>query len=150
MLTTGEVAILDAFADTLLPGASESGVAHFIDEQLSRAPNDSLLLARYLQIEPPYTGFYKGGLATLNGYCVKTFEKSFVEMDRAARKAFVATLFRMGPQGPINPQGWTGPPAPMLYLCIRSDAVDVTYGTMAGFEKLKVPYMAHIEPPANW
>jgi hypothetical protein len=150
ILTTDEVEILEAFAEELLPGSAEAGVAHFVDEQLSRDPNDSLLIARYFQIEPPYSGFYKGGLATLNGFCKQTFGKSFTEMDQVARKDFVGTLFNMGPDGPIDPDGWIGPPATLLYLCVRSDAVDVTYGTVEGFEKLKVPYLAHIVPPEKW
>ena len=32
----------------------------------------------------------------------------------------------------------------------RPDAIDVVYGTKAGFEQLGVPYMAHIEPPSRW
>jgi len=30
---------------------------------------------------------------------------------------------------------------------VRSDAVDVVYGTVEGFERLGVPYMPHILPP---
>jgi hypothetical protein len=33
---------------------------------------------------------------------------------------------------------------------VRSDAVDVVYGTPAGFEALGVPYMEHIMPPRRW
>ncbi len=150
VLSDNEVAILEAFAEELLPGAAKDGVAYFIDEQLSRDPNDSLLLARYMQVEPPLSGFYKAGLSVLNGFCKQRFGKSFLDMDKAARKAFVGTMLNMGPQGPIDPEGWIGPPAAILYLCVRSDAVDVVYGTMEGFEKLKVPYMAHIAPPAKW
>lgn len=150
VLSKEEVAILEAFAEELLPGSVESGVTHFIDDQLSRDPNESLLIARYFQIEPPYAGFYKGGLAVLNGYCLQNFGRPFIEMEKEARKKFVGSLFKMGPNGPVNPDGWMGPPATILYLCVRSDAVDVTYGTEEGFEKLKVPYMAHITPPAKW
>ncbi len=50
-----------------------------------------------------------------------------------------------------NPDGWTNaPPAPLFYFALRSDAIDVTYGTMAGFERLDIPYMAHIEPARPW
>jgi hypothetical protein len=38
----------------------------------------------------------------------------------------------------------------LLYFVARSDAVDVVYGTQAGFEKLGIPYMAHILPDKDW
>jgi hypothetical protein len=150
VLTKNEVAILEAFAEELLPGSAEAGVAHYIDEQLSRDANDNLLMARYFQIEPPMSGFYKAGLATLNGYCIQTFNSSFADMDPAQRTAFVGSMMNIGPEGPIDPEGWIGPPAAIFYMCVRSDTVDVVYGTMEGFAKLNVPYMAHIEPPAKW
>lgn len=150
VLTDREVETLGSFAEELLPGAKDAGVAHFVDEQLSRDPTESLLIARYFQIEPPYSGFYKGGLATLNGYCLQNFSQSFTKMESKARKTFVGTLFNMGDSGPIDPEGWIGPPAALLYLCVRSDAVDVVYGTEEGFQQLNVPYMAHIKPPTKW
>jgi hypothetical protein len=45
---------------------------------------------------------------------------------------------------------WMGPPAPLFFFVLRNDAVDVKYGTQAGFESLGVPYMPHIAPPAEW
>ena len=47
-------------------------------------------------------------------------------------------------------EGWEGPPAGFFYFVLRSDAVDVVYGTKTGFEVLGVPYMAHIEPTSDW
>ena len=35
-------------------------------------------------------------------------------------------------------------------MMLRSDAVDVVYGTEGGFEELGIPYLAHIRPPADW
>ena len=35
-----------------------------------------------------------------------------------------------------------GPPGPFVYLVLRSDAVDVVYGTMDGYAALGVPHMA--------
>jgi hypothetical protein len=48
------------------------------------------------------------------------------------------------------PAGWRGPSAPLFYFALRSDAVDVVYGTIEGFRKLNVPYMPHIVPPRRW
>ena len=41
---------------------------------------------------------------------------------------------------------WQGPPGPLVYTVLRSDAVDVVYGTVEGYEALGVPYMPHILP----
>ena len=38
----------------------------------------------------------------------------------------------------------------LFYVCLRSDAVDVVYGTPEGFRKLNIPYMEHILPPEGW
>ncbi len=51
-------------------------------------------------------------------------------------------------QGKLD--GWQGPPGPFVYLVTRSDAVDVVYGTMEGYESLGIPYMAHIVPERRW
>ena len=36
------------------------------------------------------------------------------------------------------------------YLVLRSDAVDVVYGTVEGYEALGIPYMPHIAPDKRW
>ena len=46
--------------------------------------------------------------------------------------------------------GWQGPPGPFVYLVMRSDAVDVVYGTMDGYAALGIPYMPHIAPTKRW
>ena len=45
---------------------------------------------------------------------------------------------------------WSGPPASYVMFLLRADALDVVYGTQAGFAKLGIPYSAHILPEANW
>ena len=42
--------------------------------------------------------------------------------------------------------GWQGPAGPFVYLILRSDAVDVVYGTVEGYATLGIPYMPHIVP----
>ena len=150
ILTQAEATTLSAFAEVILPGCTEKGVVHYIDEMLSRDPNDSLLIARYFQVEPPYSGFYKGAIATLDGYCRSQLGAASTELSPAQRDELVASLFNIGPDGPVNPEGWMGPPAALFYMCVRMDAVDVVYGTMEGFANVNVPYMAHIEPPSQW
>jgi hypothetical protein len=144
VLTEAELQTLEAVAETLLPGSAAAGVGYFIDEQLSREPNESLLMARYLQLPPPYPGFYQGALQALDGFAQVRGKKPFAELDQAAREKLVASLF------PEQPADWRGPPSQPVYLCLRSDAVDVVYGTMEGFAELDIPYLAHIEPTEKW
>jgi len=37
-----------------------------------------------------------------------------------------------------------------VYLVLRSDAVDVVYGTMDGYAALGIPYRPHIAPSKRW
>ncbi|MGA8419474.1 MAG: hypothetical protein WB691_06890, partial [Pseudolabrys sp.] len=46
--------------------------------------------------------------------------------------------------------GWHGPTGPFVYLILRSDAVDVVYGTVEGYAALGIPYMPHIVPEKRW
>jgi len=135
---------LESAAEILVPGASAAGVGYYIDEQLSRTPNDSLLMAQYLNVPPPHAAFYTAAATALDDYAALTSGKPFAELPHAARDAIVGSLF------PEQPEGWRGPPSEPVYLCLRADAVDVVYGTMAGFEALDVPYLPHIEPPQDW
>lgn len=56
-LSPAEVKTLDALGDTLLPGAALAGISNYIDQQISIAPADSLVILRYLDVPPPYARF---------------------------------------------------------------------------------------------
>ena len=144
VLTECSVGTLEAIAEVLLPGSAEAGVGYFVDEQLSRSSNESLLMARYLQVPPPYANFYRGALQALDGFAKARAGKPFAETGQSIREKLVASLF------PEQPADWRGPPSQPVYLCLRADAVDVVYGTMEGFAELDVPYLAHIEPTEKW
>lgn len=144
VLTASEFETLEAVAEILLPGSVQAGVAYFIDEQLSRDPNDCLLMARYFHVEPPYADFYKSGVKALDAYTKASYGKDFHQLDGKGQDQLVGSLF------PEQPEKWQGPPAPVVYLCLRNDVVDAMYGTMEGFAKLGIPYLAHIEPPTKW
>lgn len=143
-LTAAEVETLEALGDILLPGAAEEGLAHFVDSQISGDPADSLLMIRYMDVPPPYAPFYQGGLAALNGVAQARHSKAFAALAAAEASALVGEI------SATQPEEWRGPPAPLFYFLTRADAVDVYYGTKEGFERLGVPYMAHIEPPSRW
>ncbi|MEM1103678.1 MAG: gluconate 2-dehydrogenase subunit 3 family protein [Pseudomonadota bacterium] len=138
------VKLLESFGETLVPGASEAGLAHYIDDQLAKRPEDSLLMIRYMDIPPPHDGFYVGAMAALDASSKVRFGAPFTELSTDQKRAFVGEL------SSGNPPGWSGPPSPLVYFVVRADAVDVVYGTEEGFERLGVPYLPHIAPETNW
>lgn len=144
VLTAPEVRALEAIGEVLLPGAREDGIAHYVDHQLAAAPEESLLMIRYLDVPPPYVGFYRPALAAIDAAARAAHGRPFAALEPAQAESLV------GGMGQGNPEGWQGPPAPLVYFALRSDAVDVVYGTFEGFEKLGVPYMPHIMPPERW
>ncbi len=144
LLDATEVSILEAFGEVLVPGARAAGIAHFVDQQMSVDPNESLFMAKYLNVPPPYADFYRAGLAALNRLSQALFDKDFDVIAQTNAVDLVRTI------SSSVPDGWEGPPAPLFYICVRADAVDVVYGSVEGFAKLGVPYMPHILPPENW
>ena len=144
VLTESEVSTLDALGEILLPGSAAAGLSHFIDHQLGASPEDSLLMIRYLGVPAPFTPFYRGGLAALNGYSQAQTGQAFAGLSPANQAQLVGQFAQ------ANPDGWQGPPGPFFYFVLRNDAVDVVYGTQEGVESLGIPYMAHIEPPSRW
>jgi hypothetical protein len=135
---------LEALGETLVPQAREAGIAHFIDQQLSVPPHESLLQARIFNVRPPFAEFYRTAITTVDDASRKIYGRNFAELSAADARAFV-DLMR---QNKI--EGWTGRPAAMVYAVLRADAVDVVYGTMEGYEALGIPYMPHIPPEKRW
>ncbi len=144
VLNRDEVRTLEALGESLLPGSAAAGLAHFIDHQLNAVPQEQLLMIKYLGVNPPFTAFYSGGLAALDIAADVQHGARFTELSEEQRIELVGQIAQ------ANPDGWNGPPAPFFYFVLRSDAVDVVYGTKAGVERLGFPYMAHIEPPSRW
>ena len=143
---TGEQAeTLEALGDTLVPGAKQAGISHFVDQQLSIPPEEALLEARILNIRPPYANFYRAALGAVDKASkAQNNDRGFGQLNDGERHAFV-DLMR---QNKVT--GWQGPPGPFVYLVMRSDAVDVVYGTMEGYAGLGIPYMPHIAPTKRW
>lgn len=144
VLTPAEVATLEALGETLMPGATRAGIAHFVDHQLVQPPADALLMLRYLDVPPPYAAFYQPGLAALDAHATRTHGHAFVALTPARQAALVPTFAF------AQPPGWQGPPSPLLYLAVRADAVDVVHGTHDGLERLGLPTMEHILPERDW
>ncbi|MBN8941105.1 MAG: gluconate 2-dehydrogenase subunit 3 family protein [Rhizobiales bacterium] len=144
VLTSDERDALEALGETLLPGAREAGIVHFVDHQLGVPPGEALLIARLVNVAPPYVNFYRAGLKGLDEASLKAHGAKFAALTPEQRHAFVDQM-RQRP-----PDGWSGPGSPFFYYVTRNDAVDVVYGTEKGFEALSIPYMPHIPPVETW
>ncbi len=143
-LKPDEVATIEAIGETLVPDARKQGIANFIDQQISIPAEEALLEARILNIKPPYANFYRAAIGAINNASTARHGKRFAELDAAAQHEFVDQMR----QNKID--GWKGPPGGFVYFLLRSDAVDVVYGTMSGYASLDIPYMAHIAPTKRW
>jgi hypothetical protein len=135
---------LEALGETLVPQARESGIAHFIDQQLSVPPHESLLQARIFNFRPPFADFYRSAIKTVDGGSNKLFGRDFALLPAADQRQFVDSMRQN------KVEGWTGPPGALVYAVLRADAVDVVYGTIEGYEALGIPYMPHISPDKRW
>ena len=144
VLSSDEAATLETLCEALVPGAAEAGVVQFVDQQLSVDANDALLMARYLNVEPPYVNFYREAIAAVHAYSRARYLQP---LPRLAQETVVTLIGEFAGEQP--PQ-WEGPPSPLVYILLRGDAVDVAYGTVEGFERLGIPYLPHIVPPSNW
>lgn len=144
VLSADERAALEALGETLLPGAKDAGLAHYVDQQLAGPASEALLIARAVGVMPPYANFYRAGLAALDASGQKLHGAKFAALPQDKRNEFVEQ-FRQK-----VPDGWSGPPSPFFYFVSRADAVDAYYGTVEGFERLGIPYMPHISPLKRW
>jgi len=135
---------LEALGETLVPQARDAGIAHYIDQQLSVPPHESLLQARIFNFRPPFADFYRTAIATIDDSSRKMFGRDFALLSGADQHDFVDRMR----QSKI--EGWKGRPGAAVYAVLRADAVDVVWGTMEGYEALGIPYMPHIPPEKRW
>jgi len=144
-LTAPEAATLEALGETLVPGARQAGISHFVDQQISIPAEEALLEARILNVRPPYANFYRAALGAVERASQALNNgRGFAELDEAGQRSLVDAMR----QNKVT--GWQGPGSPFVYLVLRSDAVDVVYGTMDGYAGLGIPYMPHIAPTKRW
>lgn len=134
---------IETLGEALLPGSAELGLVAFIDHQLAADPNDALLIAKYFEIPPPYADFYFKGLSAAAALAQRMFNGPLATLDSRQLHSLIERMARAD-------EVVDGFATFLFYLCLRSDAVDVVYGTPEGFRKLDLPYMAHILPPESW
>ena len=143
-LKAAEAELIESLGETLVPGARAAGMAHFIDQQVSVSPEEALLEARILNVRPPYLNFYRSVVSAVDGAAKGLHGRVFSQLSDLERREFV-NLMRQN-----KVEGWQGPPGGFVYFVLRSDAVDVVYGTEEGYKDLGIPYMAHIAPLKRW
>ena len=143
-LSAEQAATLDAMGEALVPGAKQAGITNFVDQQISGPPEEALLQARILNVRPPFANFYRSAIGAIDNASNTTKGRKFALLSPDEQHDFVS-LMR---QNKLD--GWLGPPGPFVFTVLRSDAVDVVYGTMEGYAALGVPYMPHIAPTKKW
>jgi hypothetical protein len=144
VLNPDEARALEAIGETLAIGARQAGIAHFVDSQLSVPPEESLLAIRVTEARPPYAKFYQAALAAIDRASQARSARRYAELTEAEQRDFVNALRES------KFEAWQGPGQANVYLTLRNDAIDVAYGTMAGYDRLGVPYMPHIKPDRSW
>ncbi|MGC2201398.1 MAG: gluconate 2-dehydrogenase subunit 3 family protein [Stellaceae bacterium] len=123
LLKADEAQTIEALGETLVPGRA-AGVAHFIDQQLSVPPEEALLEARILNVRPPYAKFYRAAVGAVdNASQALNSGRKFAQLRPTEQHDLVDAMR----QNKI--QDWRGPSGSFVYLVLRSDAVDVVYGT---------------------
>jgi hypothetical protein len=144
-LTPEEAKTLEAVGEALVPGARAAGVVQFVDQQISIPPEEALLEARIMNVRPPFANFYRAALGAIeHASKARNGGRGFAELEAAEQHRFIDNMR----QNKID--GWQGPGAPFVYFLLRTDAVDVVYGTTDGYARLGVPYMPHIAPTRSW
>src|SRR5947207_3204757 len=124
-LTPAQAATLDALGETLVPGARQAGISHFVDQQISIPAEEALLEARILNVRPPYANFYRAALAAVDRASQALNNgRTFAQLTDAEQRSLVDNIR----QNKI--EGWRGPAGPFVHLLLRSHAVDAVHGTM--------------------
>ena len=137
-LAPAEAAWLAGLGEAIAPPSRAGGLVRFVDHHITVPPADSLLALRYLDVAPPYANFYRPALASLARRGAPP---------PAGAPRWAAILSDLAGDGRA---GWSGPPPPLFLFAVRLDAIDIAYGTRAGFARLGVDYLPHIEPEADW
>jgi Gluconate 2-dehydrogenase subunit 3 len=83
---------LEALGETLVPQAREAGIAHYVDQQISVRPEESLLQARIFNVRPLFADFYRSTIISVDEASRKIFGKEFAQLTAADQREFVGRL----------------------------------------------------------
>ncbi len=144
-LKAEEAETLGSLCEALVPDARKAGIVEYIDQQISGPPSEALLQARILNVRPPFANFYRAAVGAVDkGVAARHAGKRFAQLSSDEARSFIKDMQAN------KIEGWQGPGTGFVYTVLRTDAVDVVYNTVAGYEALGVPYQAHILPPKKW
>jgi hypothetical protein len=145
VLTADEATVYDAWCDQLAPGAAQAGASRYLDAQLAATRDEALLFLRVLA-NPPFEDFYRQGIAGIEQESRARYgdDASYASLGVTQRREIIDAA------AADSTVAWKNPPPSFFFFVSRGDAVDVAYGTEAGFRSLHVPYLPHIRPPAPW
>jgi len=104
-LNDEDAATVKAFAERLMPGATEAGVLNYIDLALAGAYSD-------LQ------DFYRRGFSSLDAFCRNTHKARFVDLDAARQDAVITAL----EQGKASEFAW--PSAQAFFNTLRTHTME--------------------------
>jgi len=144
VLNESDATTLEVLAEAIVPGARVAGIRNFIDSQLSADSESSLLMIRYLGVPAPFAGFYTAALRSAEQLANTRYQKHIAALNSEELSQIIDDMA----QGKVK--DWQGPPAEFFFFVLRSDAADIVYGTLDGFENLGIPYMPHIKPEQSW
>jgi Gluconate 2-dehydrogenase subunit 3 len=144
LLKADEAETIEALGETLIPGAREAGIAHFVDQQVSVPPGEALLEARIVNVKPPFINFYRAAISAVDKASEARSGRRFSALSPKEQHDFVDAMR----QNKI--EGWQGPGQGLVFFVLRSDGADVVWGTMDGYADLGVPYQPHIAPEIKW
>lgn len=139
VLTAAEAAWLAGLGEAIAPPSRTAGLLAYVDHHLSVPHGESLLALRYLDVSPPYADFYRPALASL--------QRAYGAAPSSGDARWAEILTKLGGNAVT---GWAGPPQGLFLFAVRLDAIDIAYGTRAGFQRLGVDYLPHIEPESDW
>ena len=126
---------LGGLGEAIAPPSRAAGLVAYLDHHVSVAPAESLLALRYLDVPPPYADFYRPPLAAL--------QRAYGDPPAAPSARWAEILASLG-------AGKVASVSPLFLFAVRLDAIDIAYGTRAGFARLGIDYLPHIEPEQDW
>jgi Gluconate 2-dehydrogenase subunit 3 len=110
-LSAAQAATLDALGETLVPGARQAGISHFVDQQISIPAEEALLEARILNVRPPYANFYRAALGAVDSASERLNNgRPFVRLDLGS-----------APSGSVTPSFPLGRPDNLTTLASLAD-----------------------------
>ena len=136
LLNANEAETIEALGETLVPGARKAGIAHFIDQQICSAGGGGAAAGAHLQRASAVCEFLsrrhrRGRPRQRQVTTAVEVRDAVAERQRDFVNACGRTRSKAG----------RAQPEPFVYAVLRSDAVDVVYGTMEGYAALGIPYM---------